>query len=159
MSSLAPESQSDRFERDTSQRRRRPSEHREATDSYSKTHRQLVITFDGTDNRVSGTDADSNILKIFHMLDRNDEAQHHYYQPGIGTYVTTSSLSHRSRMARLKSWYMKSKDSAVGTSFAEHVMGGYKVSIPADIQCQWRCSSVWSFTKYLTDSDHFDSSF
>lgn len=148
MSSLAPESQSVRFERDTSQRRRRPSEHREVTGFHSKERRQLVIAFDGTGNRFSGTDADSNILKIFRMLDRDDEAQHHYYQPGIGTYVATSSLSHTSRIARLKSWYMKSKDSAIGTSFAEHVVGGYKVSILGDSQhpAQLWHSLVCSFT-------------
>ncbi|KAI9712612.1 MAG: hypothetical protein M1812_006792 [Candelaria pacifica] len=45
---------------------------------------------------------------------------------GIGTYVTTTSLSHTSLKARFSSWYQKAKDSAVGTSFDEHVMGGYK---------------------------------
>jgi len=30
-------------------------------------------------------------------------------------------------VARIKSAYMKAKDSAIGTSFAEHVMGGYRV--------------------------------
>lgn len=35
-------------------------------------------------------------------------------KPGIGTYVTTRSLSHTSMAARLNSWYQKAKDSAVG---------------------------------------------
>lgn len=86
----------------------------------------FVLCFDGTGNKFSGTDADSNILKIYRMLDRNQGHQFHYYQPGIGTYVTTNSLSHTSLPARLNSWYQKAKDSAVGTSFDEHVMGGYK---------------------------------
>lgn len=89
--------------------------------------RKFILCFDGTGNRFSGTDSDSNILKIYRMLDRSDGSQFHYYQPGIGTYVTTTSLSHTSRIARFKSWYAKAKDSAVGTSFGEHVMGGYKV--------------------------------
>lgn len=125
MSDLLPESQPVCSEKGASQHRWRLNESREATEK----RRQLVIAFDGTGNRFSGTDADSNILKIFRMLDRSDEAQHHYYQPGIGTYVTEGSLSHTSRIARLKSWYVKSKDSAVGTSFDAHVMGGYKVSL------------------------------
>ena len=50
----------------------------------------------------------------------------HYYQPGIGTYVVSQSLSHTSRRARLKSWYMKAKDSAIGSSFDQHVVGGYR---------------------------------
>lgn len=60
------------------------------------------------------------------MLDRSKSHQYHYYQPGIGTYVTSKSLSSHGRIQRIKSWYKKAKDSAVGSSFDEHVMGGYK---------------------------------
>jgi uncharacterized protein (DUF2235 family) len=91
--------------------------------------KKFILCFDGTGNKFSGTDSDSNILKIYRMLDRNDTSQYHYYQPGIGTYVTTNSLSHTSKLSRIKSWYLKAKDSAVGISFDQHVMGGYKVSL------------------------------
>ncbi|KAL8943586.1 MAG: hypothetical protein Q9216_000951 [Gyalolechia sp. 2 TL-2023] len=60
------------------------------------------------------------------MLDRSNGIDAHYYQPGIGTYVDTHNLSHTSLTTRLISWYKKAKDSAVGTSFDSHVMGGYK---------------------------------
>lgn len=60
------------------------------------------------------------------MLDRSQSHQYHYYQPGIGTYVTSRSLSNNGRLQRISSWYQKAKDSAVGSSFADHVMGGYK---------------------------------
>jgi len=60
------------------------------------------------------------------MLDRSKSHQYHYYQPGIGTYVTSKSLSSTGRIQRIKSWYQKAKDSAIGSSFDEHVMGGYK---------------------------------
>lgn len=60
------------------------------------------------------------------MLDRSKPHQFHYYQPGIGTYVTSRSLSHTGRFQRIKSAYQKAKDSAIGSSFDEHVMGGYK---------------------------------
>ena len=60
------------------------------------------------------------------MLDRSQSHQYHYYQPGIGTYVTSKSLSSHGRIQRIKSWYQKAKDSAIGSSFDEHVMGGYK---------------------------------
>lgn len=93
-----------------------------------KPRKKFVLCFDGTGNKFSGTDADSNILKIYRCLDRSASDQFHYYQPGIGTYVTSTSLTHTGRIARLKSWYLKAKDSAVGVSFADHVMGGYKVS-------------------------------
>ncbi len=55
------------------------------------------------------------------MLDRTN-GDKHYYQPGIGTYINTRSISHTSKLARLNSWYQKAKDSAVGTSFDLHVM-------------------------------------
>ncbi|KAI1262635.1 hypothetical protein F5Y18DRAFT_418776 [Xylariaceae sp. FL1019] len=88
--------------------------------------RKLVLCFDGTGNKFRGDDSDSNILKIFRCLDREAGDQYHYYQPGIGTYIISSSLSHTSVAARLKSWYLKAKDSAVGSSFDQHVVGGYK---------------------------------
>jgi uncharacterized protein (DUF2235 family) len=40
--------------------------------------------------------------------------------------VVSSSLSHTSRLDRLRSWYLKAKDSAVGSSFDQHVVGGYR---------------------------------
>ncbi|KAF2164531.1 hypothetical protein M409DRAFT_67693 [Zasmidium cellare ATCC 36951] len=88
--------------------------------------KSLILCFDGTGNKFQGNQSDSNIIKIFNLLDRQDSSQFHYYQPGIGTYVETSSLSRKSTYGRIKSWYTKAKDQAVGTSFGEHVMAGYK---------------------------------
>ncbi|KAL2813924.1 hypothetical protein BDW59DRAFT_27504 [Aspergillus cavernicola] len=88
--------------------------------------KQFVLCFDGTGNKFAGDESDSNVLKIFRMLDRSKPHQFHYYQPGIGTYVTTNTLSNTSRFQRIRSAYQKAKDSAVGSSFDEHVMGGYK---------------------------------
>ena len=76
--------------------------------------KKFILCFDGTGNKFSGSDSDSNILKIYRMLDRSDESQFHYYQPGIGTYVTSKSLSHTSMIDRIRSSYQKAKDSAVG---------------------------------------------
>ncbi|KAI9368892.1 hypothetical protein BJX61DRAFT_191023 [Aspergillus egyptiacus] len=113
----------------------------------ARPRRQFVLCFDGTGNKFAGDESDSNVLKIFRvssasntfhdgmtegltswlkMLDRSKPHQFHYYQPGIGTYVTTNSLSHTSRFSRIRSAYQKAKDSAIGSSFDEHVMGGYK---------------------------------
>ncbi|KAK3400771.1 hypothetical protein B0T20DRAFT_494821 [Sordaria brevicollis] len=88
--------------------------------------RKIVLCFDGTGNKFQGDDSDSNILKIYRMLDRTADDQYHYYQPGIGTYVVSTSLTRTSTVARLRSWYQKSKDSAIGTSFDQHVVGGYR---------------------------------
>ncbi|KAA8647928.1 hypothetical protein EYZ11_011747 [Aspergillus tanneri] len=88
--------------------------------------KEFVLCFDGTGNKFHGGVSDSNVLKIFRMLDRNDASHCHYYQPGIGTYVTSPSLTDKGRLEKIKSAYMKAKDSAIGSTFAEHVMGGYK---------------------------------
>lgn len=42
--------------------------------------RKLILCFDGTGNKFHGDESDSNILKIFRMLDREADDQYHYYQ-------------------------------------------------------------------------------
>ncbi len=42
--------------------------------------RKLILCFDGTGNKFHGDESDSNILKIFRMLDRTAGDQYHYYQ-------------------------------------------------------------------------------
>ncbi|KAH8703267.1 hypothetical protein BGW36DRAFT_333946 [Talaromyces proteolyticus] len=88
--------------------------------------KQFVLCFDGTGNRFSGDTSDTNVLKIYRMLDRTKSHQFHYYQPGIGTYVSSNSLSSIGRIQRIRSAYLKMKDAAIGSSFDEHVLGGYK---------------------------------
>ncbi|KAK0346471.1 hypothetical protein LTR02_005090 [Friedmanniomyces endolithicus] len=101
--------------------------------------RSLVLCFDGTGNKFQGTAADSNsmlsllraslvrlvnsssVVKIYSLLDRQDANQ-----SGIGTYIESRSLSHESWIGKVKSSYAKAKDMAVGTSFGDHVMAGYK---------------------------------
>lgn len=46
----------------------------------SRNSRKLILCFDGTGNKFHGDDSDSNILKIFRMLDRTAHNQYHYYQ-------------------------------------------------------------------------------
>ena len=90
--------------------------------------RRHVLCFDGTGNKFSGTPADSNILKIFRMLDCGDPNQFLYYQPGIGTYVQSKSYSHTSFFTRTSSWIEKTRDSMYGSSFDQHLMAGvYRV--------------------------------
>ena len=42
--------------------------------------KKLILCFDGTGNTFSGSNADTNVVKILNKLDRNDPNQHHYYQ-------------------------------------------------------------------------------
>jgi len=101
-------------------------ENEEPSSHIFPTKKSLILCFDGTGNKFQGSAGDSNILKIYSMLDKEDPHLFRYYQPGIGTYVESSSMSKKSRVGRIKSWYTKAKDQAVGTSFGEHVMAGYK---------------------------------
>ncbi|KAF1739677.1 uncharacterized protein CRV24_001613 [Beauveria bassiana] len=88
--------------------------------------RKLVLCFDGTGNKFHGDDSDSNILKIFRMLDRSSENQYHYYQPGIGTYVTSQALTQSGIVSKITEHYKKAKDSAIGSTFDQHVVSGYR---------------------------------
>lgn len=42
--------------------------------------RRLVLCFDGTGNKFHGTEEDTNIVKIYEMLEKNTPGQYHYYQ-------------------------------------------------------------------------------
>ncbi|PGH34605.1 hypothetical protein GX50_02589 [[Emmonsia] crescens] len=87
----------------------------------------FVLCFDGTGNKFTGDESDSNVLKIFRMLDRNQGQQFHYYQPGIGTYVTSTKVpSHAGAFSRIKQTWIQAKDAAIGTSFDHHVLAGYR---------------------------------
>ena len=91
-----------------------------------KPRKSFVLCFDGTGNKFNNTPADSNILKIFRMLDAGDPNYHVYYQPGIGTYVQSQSYSHTSFFTKTYSWVQKTRDSMIGSSFDQHLMAGYK---------------------------------
>ncbi|KAH6670319.1 hypothetical protein F5X68DRAFT_248936 [Plectosphaerella plurivora] len=83
--------------------------------------RKLVLCFDGTGNKFHGDESDSNILKIFRLLDSSASDQ-----SGIGTYVVSENISHTGLRAKAGAWYQMAKDSAVGSSFDQHVVGGYR---------------------------------
>ncbi|KAI9730880.1 MAG: hypothetical protein M1834_005598 [Cirrosporium novae-zelandiae] len=97
-----------------------------AMSNATSSKKTFVLCFDGTGNKLTATGDDSNILKIYRMLDREDNNQFHYYQPGIGTYVTSPGLSDDSILSKVKSYFIEAKDSAIGTSFDQHVMAGYR---------------------------------
>lgn len=43
-------------------------------------HRSLVLCFDGTGNKFQGNESDTNIVKIYQMLEKHTPGQFHYYQ-------------------------------------------------------------------------------
>nr|KMM66201.1 hypothetical protein CPAG_02541 [Coccidioides posadasii RMSCC 3488] len=88
--------------------------------------RRLVLCFDGTGNRYKGNESDTNVVKIYEMLDRHNKKQYHYYQPGIGTFSTGSSGSGLTWFGRMRASMSQLFDQAVGRTFEYHVSCGYK---------------------------------
>ncbi|PLB36910.1 T6SS phospholipase effector Tle1-like catalytic domain-containing protein [Aspergillus candidus] len=88
---------------------------------------RFILCFDGTGNKFAGDESDTNLLKIYRMLDRTKSHQYHYYQPGIGTYVNADNLdSDPNLFQRFKASCRKAADAALGSSFDKHVLGGYR---------------------------------
>ncbi|KAK8197371.1 sporulation associated protein [Phyllosticta capitalensis] len=87
--------------------------------------RRLVLCFDGTGNSFLGDVSDTNIVKLYQMMERNTPGQFHYYQPGIGTYVRGQSKTQKFWPA-FRSKVISAVDQAVGTSFEDHLLAGYK---------------------------------
>jgi len=48
--------------------------------AQNRENRKLVLCFDGTGNTFSGSNADTNVVKLLNKLDRNSPNQFHYYQ-------------------------------------------------------------------------------
>jgi hypothetical protein len=46
----------------------------------TKEPNKLILCFDGTGNSFSGSNADTNVVKILNKLDRQHPQQFHYYQ-------------------------------------------------------------------------------
>ncbi|ODM21003.1 hypothetical protein SI65_04056 [Aspergillus cristatus] len=88
--------------------------------------RELVLCFDGTGNTFRADGGESNILKIFRLLDRTKENRYCYYQPGIGTEISPSSLANLALRPTTKLNTQKALDLALATSFNKHVIGGYR---------------------------------
>ncbi|EZF31568.1 hypothetical protein TMEN_2627 [Trichophyton mentagrophytes] len=95
------------------------------TPEIKKPGRRLVLCFDGTGNHFKGNESDSNVVKLYQMLDRHDKRQFHYYQPGIGTFNVNMSNS-ITIFGRMRSKISEIIDKAIGTSFEYHVSSGYR---------------------------------
>ncbi|KAF3909996.1 hypothetical protein AA313_de0200205 [Arthrobotrys entomopaga] len=88
--------------------------------------KKLVLFFDGTGNKFKGNQSDTNIIKMYQMLDKHDPQMYLYYQPGIGTYVAGEHDFAPGPFSKLKRFIDQSMDQAVGTSFDHHVIQGYQ---------------------------------
>jgi uncharacterized protein (DUF2235 family) len=105
---------------------------------------KLILCFDGTGNTFSGSNADTNVVKILNKLDRQHPKQFHYYQStyhsiilpvlcftdsniaGVGTYDVNETSVNKSWFGELRSSLSMTADQAFGTTFDSHVMAGYR---------------------------------
>ncbi|RFU32258.1 hypothetical protein B7463_g4076, partial [Scytalidium lignicola] len=88
--------------------------------------KKLILCFDGTGNTFSGSNADTNVVKILSKLDRNHPNQFHYYQTGIGTYDINETSVNKSWLGEMQSSVSQTLDQGFGTTFDAHVMAGYR---------------------------------
>ena len=80
--------------------------------------RNIVLCFDGTNNQYAATN--TNVVKLYAMLDRNADDQLTYYQPGIGTFAPPGVWG------KTKRWFITRLDLAVAWLLEDHVTDGYR---------------------------------
>src|SRR5271154_5759484 len=80
--------------------------------------RNLVLCLDGTDNEYAATN--TNVVKLYEMLDRGADDQLCYYQPGIGTFAPPGTWG------KFKKWWITRLDLAVAWLLSEHVCDAYR---------------------------------
>lgn len=80
--------------------------------------RNLVLCFDGTNNQYAVVN--TNVVKLYSMLDRTGSDQLAYYQPGIGTSAPPGMWGH------LRGWLVTRIDLAVAWLLSDHVTTGYR---------------------------------
>ncbi len=80
--------------------------------------RNLVLCFDGTNNQYAATN--TNVVKMYTMVDRSGNDQMAYYQPGIGTFAPPGVWG------KTKRWIITRLDLAVAWLLEDHVSDGYR---------------------------------
>src|ERR1017187_678505 len=80
--------------------------------------RNIVLCFDGTSNEYAATN--TNVVKLYAMLDRSTSDQFAYYQPGIGTMAPPGVWG------KVKKWIVTRLDLAIAWLLEDHVSDGYR---------------------------------
>ncbi|KAH9947605.1 hypothetical protein B0H21DRAFT_323664 [Amylocystis lapponica] len=80
--------------------------------------RTLILCFDGTADQYDGTN--TNVVKLYSLLNKDESQQLCYYQPGVGTYINPGLVS------PLFQWAAKVMDEAFAWYLDEHVRQGYQ---------------------------------
>ena len=79
--------------------------------------RNIVVCLDGTNNRYDATN--TNVVKLYAMVDESGTDQLAYYQPGIGTFAPPGVWG------KTKRWFITRLDLAVAWLLEEHVTSAY----------------------------------
>ena len=82
------------------------------------TPRNIVLCLDGTSNKYAAVN--TNVVKLYAMLDRARNDQLSYYQPGIGTMPPPGIFG------RLKRWFVTRLDLAIAWLLSDHVTDAYR---------------------------------
>ena len=80
--------------------------------------RNLVLCFDGTNNQYAATN--TNVVKMYALIDRTGNDQMSYYQPGIGTFAPPGVWG------KTKRWIITRLDLAVAWLLVDHISDGYR---------------------------------
>jgi uncharacterized protein (DUF2235 family) len=80
--------------------------------------RNIVLCLDGTSNQYAAVN--TNVVKLYAMLDRARNDQLSYYQPGIGTFPPPGVWG------RFKRWFVTRLDLAIAWLLPEHVTDAYR---------------------------------
>ena len=80
--------------------------------------RNIILCLDGTSNQYSATN--TNVIKLYAVLDRARNDQLSYYQPGIGTIPPPGVWG------RFKRWFFTQLDLAIAWLLSQHVTDAYR---------------------------------
>jgi len=80
--------------------------------------KKIVLCLDGTSNKYAA--ANTNVVKLYAMLDRTRPDQLSYYQPGIGTIPPPGVWG------KFKQWFITRLDLAIAWLLSNHVSDAYR---------------------------------
>jgi uncharacterized protein (DUF2235 family) len=80
--------------------------------------RTIVLCFDGTSNEYAAIN--TNVVKLYAMLERRSGNQLVYYQTGIGTFAPAGVWG------RIRKWFWTRLDLAIAWLLEDHVSDGYR---------------------------------
>jgi uncharacterized protein (DUF2235 family) len=80
--------------------------------------KKIVLCLDGTSNKYAA--ANTNVVKLYAMLDRTRPDQLSYYQPGIGTIPPPGVWG------KFKQWFITRLDLAIAWLLPNHVSDSYR---------------------------------